>query len=165
MFTTEDDAIAAIKQRTIVPGEIMVLIGIGPSVGMPETYQVTAALKHIDDGGLIPLLTDGRFSGVSTGPCVGHVTPEAAVGGPLGAVRDGDEITIDIDTIRLTGRIDVAADDDVLAARGPHPGLAERPPLPDDVRLWAALQALSGGCWGGCVYDVDAISAAVGGLR
>ncbi len=165
VFTTEDDAIAAIKQRTIVPGEIMVLIGIGPSVGMPETYQVTAALKHIDDGGLIPLLTDGRFSGVSTGPCVGHVTPEAAVGGPLGAVRDGDEITIDIDTIRLTGRIDVAADDDVLAARGPHPGLATRPPLPDDVRLWAALQALSGGCWGGCVYDVDAISAAVGGLR
>ena len=75
---------------------LMVLIGIGPSFGMPETYQVTAALKHIDAGGLIPLITDGRFSGVSTGPCVGHVTPEAAAGGLIGRLRDGDPIRIEL---------------------------------------------------------------------
>src|SRR5690606_12397813 len=75
VFTNEAGAIDAIKQRRIVPGEVLVLIGIGPSFGMPETYQVTAALKHIDEAGRIPLLTDGRFSGVSTGPCVGHITP------------------------------------------------------------------------------------------
>jgi putative YjhG/YagF family dehydratase len=159
IFTSEDAAIDAIKQRTIAPGEVMVLIGVGPSFGMPETYQVTAALKHIDDGGRIPLITDGRFSGVSTGPCIGHITPEAAAAGPLGRLRDGDPIAIDIDTVSLTGTVGTTAD---LSDRGPHPGLVaavER--LPDDTRLWAALQAHSGGSWGGCVYDVDTIVAAL----
>jgi xylonate dehydratase len=161
VFTSEQAAIDAIKHRSIRPGEVMVLIGVGPSFGMPETYQVTAALKHVDDGGMIPLVTDGRFSGVSTGPCIGHVTPEAAAGGPIGRVRDGDTITIEIDTVALTGSVDVVAHDD-LAARPLHPDLdARRGSLPDDTRLWAALQARSGGCWGGCVYDVDAIVAAL----
>ena len=137
------------------------LIGIGPSFGMPETYQVTAALKHIDDGGRIPLVTDGRFSGVSTGPCIGHVSPEAAAGGPLGRVRDGDTIRISIDTVALTGTVDVTGDGatlDAFAARAPHPALdSVADAIPDDTRLWAALQARSGGSWGGCVYDVDAI--------
>ena len=163
VFTSEAAAIGAIKQRTIGPGEIMVLIGVGPSFGMPETYQVTAALKHVDDAGLIPLVTDGRFSGVSTGPCIGHVTPEAAAGGPIGRVRDGDVIRIEIDTVALTGSVDVVGADDI-AARPPHPGLVDRGrSLPDDTRLWAALQARSGGSWGGCVYDVDAIVAALDG--
>ncbi|HWL43060.1 MAG TPA: YjhG/YagF family D-xylonate dehydratase [Ilumatobacter sp.] len=157
VFTSEDAAIAAIKARAIGPGEVMVLIGVGPSFGMPETYQVTAALKYVDDGGLIPLVTDGRFSGVSTGPCVGHVSPEAAAGGPLGRVRDGDPIDIEIDPAGLTGRVDCRAD---LTGRDVHPDLAARTAtLPADTRLWAALSAVGGGSWGGCVYDADAIVA------
>lgn len=160
VFTSEDAAIAAVKARAIRPGEVMVLIGVGPSFGMPETFQITAALKHIDDGGLIPLVTDGRFSGVSTGPCVGHVSPEAAAGGPLGRVRDGDPIEIEIDTVALTGRVDCTT---VLADRPVHPALAERvAALPADTRLWAALSAVGGGSWGGCVYDTEAIIGRLG---
>lgn len=166
VFTNEASAIDAIKQRRIAPGEVMVLIGIGPSFGMPETYQVTAALKHIDDGGRIPLLTDGRFSGVSTGPCVGHVTPEASTGGPLGRLRDGDRVRIEIDTVGLTGAVDYLGDAAALAGRPPHPGLAaEHARLPDDTRLWAALQARGGGAWSGCVYDTDAILDALATAR
>lgn len=164
VFVSEQEAIDAVKQRSIGPGEVMVLIGIGPSFGMPETYQVTAALKHADDGGRIPLVTDGRFSGVSTGPCIGHVTPEASAAGPIGSLRDGDRIRIEIDTVALRGTVDVVqpADGDVVLARPPHPGLAaQRASLPDDTRLWAALQARSGGSWGGCVYDVDEIERAL----
>lgn len=159
VFTSEGDAIDAIKERSIGPGEVMVLAGIGPSFGMPETYQVTAALKHIDDGGRIPLITDGRFSGVSTGPCIGHITPDATANGPIGKLRNGDRITIDIDTVGLVGTVDTEAD---LADRTPDPRLAGcADDLPDDTRLWAALQARSGGSWGGCVYDVDAIIGAL----
>jgi putative YjhG/YagF family dehydratase len=161
VFANETDAIDAIKRREIAPGEVMVLVGIGPSFGMPETYQVTAALKHVDDGGRIPLITDGRFSGVSTGPCVGHISPEAAGGGPIGRVRDGDPIRIRVDTHRLSGTVDLLVPPDVMANRTPAPLIAAD--LPDDTRLWAALQAASGGAWGGCVYDVDAIIDALGG--
>jgi putative YjhG/YagF family dehydratase len=162
VFTSEASAIEAIKRRAISPGEVLVLIGVGPSFGMPETYQVTSALKHIDQGGLIPLVTDGRFSGVSTGPCIGHVTPEAVAGGPLGRLQDGDQVRIDIDTLGLSGSVTTSLNDRVLKARPVHSGLGERSDdLPDDTRLWAALQAQSGGSWGGCVYDTDAIVAAL----
>jgi dihydroxyacid dehydratase/phosphogluconate dehydratase len=107
--TSEDAAIAAVKGRTIVPGEVLVLSGVGPSF-VPETFQITSALKYSDEGGLIPRVTDGRFSGVSTGPCIGHVSPEAAAGGPLGRLRDGDPIEIEIDTAELTGRLDCTAE-------------------------------------------------------
>jgi putative YjhG/YagF family dehydratase len=162
VFTSEASAIEAIKRRAISPGEVLVLIGVGPSFGMPETYQVTSALKHIDQGGLIPLVTDGRFSGVSTGPCIGHVTPEAVAGGPLGRLQDGDQVRINIDTLGLSGSVTTSLNDRVLKARPVHSGLGERSDdLPDDTRLWAALQAQSGGSWGGCVYDTDAIVAAL----
>jgi len=162
VFTSEASAIEAIKRRAVSPGEVLVLIGVGPSFGMPETYQVTSALKHIDQGGLIPLVTDGRFSGVSTGPCIGHVTPEAVAGGPLGRLQDGDQVRIDIDTLGLSGSVTTSLNDRVLKARPVHSGLGERSvDLPDDTRLWAALQAQSGGSWGGCVYDTDAIVAAL----
>ena len=140
---------------------------------MEEIYQITSALKHLPWGKQVAVLTDARFSGVSTGACIGHVGPEALAGGPVGKVRDGDLIEIVIDRNRLEGSIDLVGHGEtvfgaeegarVLAARPPRPDLAPDPDLPDDTRLWAALQQASGGTWGGCVYDVDAIVAALAG--
>jgi xylonate dehydratase len=171
VFTTERAAIAAIKSTgadRITAGTIIVLAGRGPmGAGMEETYQLTAALKYLDVGPTVALITDARFSGVSTGPCIGHVGPEALAGGPIGRVRDGDRIRIVIDTNRLEGTIDVVERDDVtgadvpanadLAARPMRDDVRADPALPDATRLWAALQDASGGTWGGCVYDVDRI--------
>ncbi len=177
VFTSEAAAIHAIKGHdpatALKPGEVVVVAGIGPmGTGMEEVYQVTSALKHLPAFRGTPLITDARFSGVSTGPCVGHVGPEALAGGPLGRLRDGDLVRVEIDTRALDGRIDVVRPDAesgapvpdgaLLAVRTPHPDLAPHPKLPAATRLWAALQAASGGTWGGCVYDVDAI---VEGLR
>jgi dihydroxyacid dehydratase/phosphogluconate dehydratase len=175
VFTTEKAAIAAIKGHgpdAIKPGDVLVLICRGPmGSGMEETYQITSALKHLAWGKHVAVLTDARFSGVSTGACIGHVGPEALAGGPIGKVRDGDRIRIVIDRNRLDGSVDLVGEGDVefgpeegtqvLARRPPRPDLAPDPGLPDDTRLWAALQAASGGTWGGCVYDVDAIVAAL----
>lgn len=146
----------------------MVLIGRGPSgTGMEETYQLTSALKHLPFGKHVTLITDARFSGVSTGACIGHVGPEALAGGPIGKLRDGDLIRVVIDRNRLMGQVDFIGEGDEefspeegarrLAQREPHPGLAADPALPDDTRLWAALQAVSGGTWKGSIYDVDEI--------
>ena len=162
VFTTEPAAIEAIKSGRIRAGDVIALIGRGPiGTGMEETYQVTSALKHIEFGKHVALLTDARFSGVSTGACVGHVGPEALAGGPVGKLRDGDMIRIVIDPRTLDGHVDFVADDAdrVLAERPPHPDLRPDANLPDDTRLWAALQQCGGGTWGGCVYDVDAILA------
>ena len=138
---------------------------------MEEIYQITAALRHLSFGKQVAVLTDARFSGVSTGACIGHIGPEALAGGPVGKVVDGDQIEIVVDRNRLLGTIDLVGDRDrrftaeegarVLAARRPRPDLAPDPDLPDDTRLWAALQQAGGGTWGGCVYDVDAIVAAL----
>lgn len=168
VFVTEREAIRAIKTGGISAGDIMALIGRGPSgTGMEETYQLTSALKHLAFGRQVSLLTDARFSGVSTGACIGHIGPEALAGGPIGRLRDGDWIDIRIDTRRLEGSVDMVGCGDqpegsevgsaILAVRDPHPGMAEDPSLPDDTRLWAALQAASGGTWKGCVYDTDRI--------
>ena len=95
VFGSEAAAIAAVKSTgadRIRAGEVLVLIGIGPGNGMPETYQVTSALKYVRDGQRVALLTDGRFSGVSTGACIGHISPEAWAGGPIGKLRDGDRV-------------------------------------------------------------------------
>jgi putative YjhG/YagF family dehydratase len=158
VFTREDEAIQAVKAGSLRAGDVLVLLGIGPAIGMPETYQITAALKQLADGARIALLTDGRFSGVSTGACVGHISPEAWAGGPLGRLRDGDTVRLRIDTRALEGSVDVVSlSPGELATRGLHPDLREDPRVPDDTRLWAALQNVSGGTWGGCVYDPDAI--------
>ena len=170
VFTSERAAIAAIKGQggeRIQPGEVLVLAGLGPrGAGMEEVYQVTAALRYLDLAKSVALVTDARFSGVSTGPCIGHVAPEALSGGPIGRLRDGDLVRIVIDTRGLEGTIDfvrrspdgtlVPADEE-LASRTPHPGLAADPDLPADTRLWAALQEASGGPWAGSVYDVERI--------
>jgi putative YjhG/YagF family dehydratase len=171
VFTTEQDAIAAVKGKTdppVKPGDVIVLIGSGPSgTGMEETYQITSALKHLPWGKHVPIITDGRFSGVSTGACIGHVGPEALAGGPIGKLRDGDVIEIVIDRTTLEGNVNLVSVDGldlspleaghVLSQRTAHPGLRPHPSLPDDSRLWAALQHASGGTWNGCLYDVDRI--------
>ena len=135
---------------------------------MEETYQITSALKYLSFGKEVALVTDARFSGVSTGACVGHVGPEALAGGPIAKVRDGDLIEIEIDRNSLSGHVNLVTDDGqtadrLLADRDPHPDLKVDPDLPEDTRLWAALQQLGGGTWGGCVYDVDAIIARLKG--
>jgi putative YjhG/YagF family dehydratase len=175
VFTSEHDAVAAIKGRSERPvgaGDVLVLTGVGPlGTGMEEVYQVTSALRFLPWGKHVTVLTDARFSGVSTGACIGHVGPEALAGGPIGRLRDGDLVRVEIDRVGLTGRVDFLGPDGtelppaeaaaVLGARTPHPGLAAHPDLPDDTRLWAALQRASGGTWAGCTYDVDRIVAVV----
>jgi dihydroxyacid dehydratase/phosphogluconate dehydratase len=168
VFLTEPAAIAYIKSDRILPGDVLALACRGPmGAGMEETYQLTAALKYLSFGKHVALLTDARFSGISTGACIGHVSPEALAGGPIGKLRDGDLIEIVIDRVKLEGAVNFVGENGVnvgpeegariLAARAPRPDLAADPALPDDTRLWAALQEASGGPWGGSVFDADAI--------
>jgi len=140
-------------------------------MGEEATYQITSALRHLSYGKEIAVVTDARFSGVSTGACIGHVGPEALAGGPIGKVLGGDVVEIVVDRNRLEGRVNLVghgeqifgADEGtrVLTGRAPRPDLSPDPDLPDDTRLWAALQQAGGGTWGGCVYDVDAITEAL----
>lgn len=156
VFTTEPAAIAAIKENRIQPGDVIALICRGPmGSGMEETYQITSALKHLPFGKHVAVITDARFSGVSTGACIGHISPEALAGGPVGQVRDGDIIEIIVDRNSMEGSVNVLDVD--LSARPPRPDLAPDPNLPADTQLWALLQDASGGAWGGCVFDVEAI--------
>jgi len=163
--------VQAIKGQTspaVKPGDVLILAGVGPAgTGMEETYQVTSALKFIPWGKQVAVITDARFSGVSTGACIGHVGPEALAGGPIGKVRDGDIVEIVIDRANLHGTVNLVgtaegelspeAAQTLLQAREPHPDLHAHPLMPDDTRLWALLQEVSGGTWAGCVYDVDRI--------
>ena len=174
VFAREKEAMAALKKNRIKAGDVVVLIGCGPiGTGMEETYQLTSALKFLPFGKQVALVTDARFSGVSTGACLGHVGPEALAGGPIGKVRDGDWIRIVIDRNKLEGSVDLMGEGErrfsaeegarILAARAPHPDLAPDPALPADTRLWAALQKVGGGTWGGCVFDVERIIEAMKG--
>jgi putative YjhG/YagF family dehydratase len=168
VFLSEPSAIKAIKSGAIEPGDVLVLICRGPmGAGMEETFQLTGALKYLSFGHRVAVVTDARFSGVSTGACIGHVSPEALAGGPIGKLRDGDLIEIVIDRATLAGSLNfvgeagahvgVEAGARLLATRPPRADLQPDPQLPDDTRIWAALQDVSGGSWGGCVYDADAI--------
>jgi putative YjhG/YagF family dehydratase len=175
IFTRERDAISAIKSQgpgRLRPGDVLVLICRGPlGAGMEEIYQITSALKHLSWGKEVAVITDARFSGVSTGACIGHVGPEALAGGPIGRVIEGDMVRIVVDRNRLEGSVDLVGHGDkvfgpeegarILASRPPRPDLAPDKDLPEDTRLWALLQQAGGGTWGGCVYDVDAIAAAL----
>ncbi len=174
LFASERAAMQAIKgiaQPPIKPGDVMVLAGIGPSgTGMEEIAQVTLALKLLPWGKQVAVLTDARFSGVSTGACIGHIGPEALAGGPIGKVRDGDIIEIIIDRVNLLGSVNLVGTAQqenlspeaafaVLQSREPHPDLQPDPHLPADTRLWALLQEASGGTWAGCIYDVERLAA------
>lgn len=181
VFTSEREAIAAVKGRgskSISAGDVIVLMCRGPlGAGMEETFQLTSALKFLSFGKQIALITDARFSGVSTGACIGHVGPEALAGGPIGKLRDGDLIEIIIDRSNLTGSMNFVGEQSasdgtsrrfssdegakLLASREPSLPLAADPNLPDDTRWWALLQQLGGGTWGGCVYDVEALAKAL----
>jgi xylonate dehydratase len=168
VFVSEEAAIHAIKQGEIHQGDVIVLICGGPAgAGMEEIYQVTSALKWLPSGKHVALLTDARFSGVSTGACIGHISPEALAGGPIGKVQERDRIEIIIDREKLIGSVNLVGEAQQqfspeegarrLAQRPSRPDLRPHPALPADTRLWAALVHASGGVWGGCVYDVDAI--------
>ncbi|HXG46496.1 MAG TPA: dihydroxy-acid dehydratase, partial [Methylomirabilota bacterium] len=168
VFVSEKDAIAAIKKGRIQAGDVLVLAGCGPlGTGMEETYQLTSALKHLPFGKHVALITDARFSGVSTGACLGHVGPEALAGGPIGKLREGDWIRLVVDRVRLEGSVDFIGEGSrrfsaeegatILSRRPSRSDLAPAAGLPADTRLWAALQQAGGGTWGGCVYDVEAI--------
>lgn len=177
VFTTEREAIAAIKGQgttKVQAGDVLVLIGRGPSgSGMEETYQITSALKFLKWGREVAVVTDARFSGVSTGACIGHVGPEALAGGPIGKLQNGDLVQIIVDRNELVGSVDLVGETvggsarrftpaegaAVLAARPPRADLKADPNLPAETRLWAALQQVSGGTWGGCVYDIEKILA------
>ncbi len=169
VFTLESDAIDAIREGRITPGDVMVLICSGPKgAGMQEIYQITAALKALPHCRQVALLTDGRFSGVSTGPCIGHISPEALAAGPIGKIRDGDVIEIRIDRGKLSGSVDLVGEGGHvfgseegarrLGSRALRTDLRPHPALPEDTRLWASMVEASGGIWGGCIYDVDAIT-------
>lgn len=193
VFTSERAAIAAVKGRPmrelktdgpshtaaesvnlapIKEGDIIVLMCRGPlGCGMEETYQITSALRYLPFGKHVALITDARFSGVSTGACIGHVGPEALDGGPIGKLRDGDLIRIEIDTRKLIGSLnfvgtpgkEVSPEEGakILAERQPAVPLHCDPNLPPETKLWALLQRAGGGTWAGCVYDVDKIAAAL----
>lgn len=172
VFVREACVLEAIKSGEVRPGDVILLICDGPmGSGMEEVYEVTASLKHLEWGKHVALITDARFSGVSTGACIGHVGPEALASGPIGKVLDGDIIDIVIDRNRLVGQVNLigeAADpprslcvergNQLLAKRPFRPDLRALPGLPDDTRLWALLQQACGGTWGGCVYDVDTLA-------
>jgi len=168
VFVSESAAIAAIKAKEIQAGDVLVLICRGPmGAGMEETYQITGALRHLPFGKDVAVITDARFSGVSTGACIGHISPEALAGGPIGKLRDGDLIEIVINQQTQEGSVDFLGDNPArtsreegiraLAARAPRSDLAADGNLPDDTRIWAALQDASGGAWGGAVFDAESI--------
>ena len=172
VFVSEHSAIHAIKNHEVREGDVLVLVCGGPmGSGMQEIYQVTSALKHLPFGKHVALLTDSRFSGVSTGACIGHVSPEALAGGAIGKLCDGDMVEIVIDRLKLDGTVNFVGENGELfdaeegarrlARRAPRADLAPDPALPADTRLWAALTQASGGVWAGCIYDVEAIIAAL----
>ncbi|HSG68827.1 MAG TPA: dihydroxy-acid dehydratase, partial [Planctomycetaceae bacterium] len=170
VFTTERAAMEAIKAGKIKAGDIIVLMCRGPlGAGMEETYQITSALRYLKFGKQVAVITDARFSGVSTGACIGHVGPEALAGGPIGKLRDDDILEIIVDRNKLTGSINFIGEGEtrfsveegarILSERQPAVELHADPDLPADTRLWALLQQVGGGTWSGCVYDVDKIAA------
>lgn len=176
VFLSERDAIQAVKDKKIQAGDVMVLMCRGPmGSGMEETYQITSALKHLPFGKQVALVTDARFSGVSTGACIGHVGPEALSGGPIGKLKEGDLLDIEIDRVKLEGSVNLVGENGQflgvewgntqIQKRQLRSDLHADENLPDDTRLWANLQALSGGTWGGCVYDADCLEKAIKFVR
>jgi dihydroxy-acid dehydratase len=123
VFESEEDCFRAVKEQRINAGDIVVIRNEGPvgGPGMREMLQVTAAIVGEGLGETVAMVTDGRFSGATRGLMIGHVAPEAAKGGPIAAIREGDEITVDI----AGRRLDISLSDDEIARR-----VAEHEPPP-----------------------------------
>ena len=119
VFECQEDALDAITERRIRPGDVVVIRNEGPrGSGMPEQYYVTSAIAADPElAGSCALVTDGRFSGASKGPCIGHVSPEAAVGGPIAVVQEGDRILVDV-VERQLDLLGAAGEPEPSAARG-----------------------------------------------
>ena len=172
IFISEADAIKAVKDKGsngVKSGDIMVIVCGGPKgTGMQEVAQITIALKYLSYGKEVALITDGRFSGVSTGACIGHIGPEALDGGPIGKLKEDDLIETTIDTINLEGSLNLIGEkgkknsiewgNKELNKRKTRKDLKPQDGLPEDTVLWAHLQSLSGGAWNGCVYDYELIN-------
>ena len=137
VFEGEEEAMKAVVDGTLEPGDVIVIRNEGPAggPGMREMLAVTAAINGAGLGEHVALLTDGRFSGATHGFMAGHIAPEAVNGGPIAAVRDGDEITIDVDN-RL---LDVALSDEEIAQRA---AAYTPPPNPDATGVLAKYAAL-----------------------
>jgi dihydroxy-acid dehydratase len=127
VFESEEDCFAAVKAQAIEPGDIVVIRNEGPAggPGMREMLQVTAAIVGEGLGEEVALLTDGRFSGATRGLMVGHVAPEAFRGGPIAALSDGDEVTIDVDARTLEVALSDEEIDRLVAAYEPPPPMYE----------------------------------------
>ncbi|HUT97555.1 MAG TPA: dihydroxy-acid dehydratase [bacterium] len=126
VFGSEGAALDAVATGAVRPGDVVVLAGQGPrGAGMPELFYLSAAIReHPTLNGAVALVTDGRFSGATAGPCVGHVCPEAAAGGPLALVREGDAVLVDLEGRRLELLVDASELERRRAAWTPpaHPG-------------------------------------------
>src|SRR4051812_23370074 len=146
VFESEEAALDAVLHGRIQAGDVLVIRNEGPvgGPGMREMLLVTGAINGAGLGESVALITDGRFSGATHGFTVGHIAPEAARGGAIAAVREGDTITIDVDARRL----DVALDDDEIAARV---AAYEPPPNPDNTGVLAKYATLVGSASEGAV--------------
>ena len=181
VFTSEAAAIAAIKGQTqpkLSPGDVLVLVGRGPlGTGMEETYQITSALKFLPWGKHVAVLTDAPLLG-RLDRCLHRARRPGSARRRADRPRarrrrDRDRrSTAPASTGRVEPRRTADGPLDASAAAGgcwprgtPHPGLAPRPDLPDDTRLWAALQEASGGTWAGAVYDVEKVAGALDAAR
>jgi dihydroxy-acid dehydratase len=134
-FDSEEEAMAALMQGRIVSGNVMVIRYEGPKggPGMREMLAPTAAIMGLGLGDSVALITDGRFSGGTRGPCIGHISPEAAEGGPIALVEEGDEISLDIPNRRL----ELLVDEETLAKRRE----GWRPPEPKIKSGWLSRYA------------------------
>ena len=137
VFNSEEAATAAISGLEVKAGDVVVIRHEGPKggPGMREMLEPTAQLQGVGLGEEVALVTDGRFSGGSRGLSIGHVSPEAAAGGPLAVVRDGDVITIDLDALRL----DVELSEREIAARLEGPDVLSERALSGWLKRYAML--------------------------
>src|SRR4029079_6653109 len=135
VFVSESAAMAAIKAKEIQAGDVLVLICRGPlGAGMEETYQITGALRHLPFGKDVAVITDARFSGVLAGALLGHISPEALAGGPIGKLRDGDLIEIVINQRTQEASIDFIGDNPARTSREAGIPTTQGPARPDFAR-------------------------------
>ena len=176
VFLTEAAAVAAIKSQgrdRIRPGDVLVLICRGPmGSGMEETYQITSALKYLAFGKHVAVLPMPVSAAFPPAPASATSRPKRWPADRSASCATATSIEIVVDRVNLTGSVNLvghagdvfgATEGARVLAAGPlRPDLAPDPALPSETRLWAALQHVSGGTWGGCVYDTDAILEALG---